>query len=107
MSASLLQIRNRESLLHTARNVRMSTFYTPSSFYLQLLEEDEVYDKLKKEMLAYFNGANVRSYCCATTGQTLDNSALKKLKIENLIVSICKFYCLLKIKSFLKKGIFF
>lgn len=65
----------------------MSTFYTPSSFYVQLLEEDEMYDKLKKEMQAYYNGFNKRSYCCAMSGQTLVNPALKKLKIEDLKVS--------------------
>lgn len=94
MSESLLQIKHRDSgnLLHSVKDVRISTFYTPSSFYLQLLDEDAVYNKLKDEMLVYFNNITVRSFCCALGGQTLDNPALDKIKIQNLKVKYARFY---------------
>lgn len=93
MSVSLLHVKHRdsESLLHSVKNVRISTFYTPSSFYLQLLEENELYNKLKNEMLSYYNGATKRSFRCALSRQTPDKPILNKLKIKNLKVSMQDF----------------
>lgn len=90
MSMSLSRINNRDprGLLYNVKNARMSTFWTPSSFYIQLIEEDEFYNNLEAEMLAYYNGVAVYSYCCKLSGETPDNPALNKLKIQFLTVSI-------------------
>lgn len=56
--------------MYNVKNARMSTFWTPSSFYIQLTEEDEFYNNLEAEMLAYYNGVAVYSYCCKLSGET-------------------------------------
>lgn len=90
MALSLLSIKNRDpgSLLYSVRNVRVSKFSTPSSFYIQLLDEDESYNNLQVEMQEYYNGVTVYSYCCNLTGAASGNSSLNKLKIQQLRVSI-------------------
>lgn len=90
MSESLngVNYRQCESLLYSVKNVRVSTFWSPSSFYIQLLEEDVSYNDLEIEMLKYYNGLTIYSYCRKLSGKTCETPTRTKLKIEHLIVSI-------------------
>lgn len=90
MSVSLLDIKNRDpaSFMHSVKNVRICKIWTPSSFYVQLPDEDIIYNKLERDMLQYYNGATIYSYCCALNNQTPNNCSLRKLKRQDLKVSI-------------------
>ncbi|KAJ8670928.1 hypothetical protein QAD02_002187 [Eretmocerus hayati] len=55
---ALLASRNIDILLNRVRHVRISKFYSPSSFHVQLLVEDVEYNTLELEMLDYCGSQN-------------------------------------------------
>ena len=46
---------SRKKLLEAVRHVRISCFSTPSSFYVQIIAEDEVYQSLENEMSEFYD----------------------------------------------------
>ena len=50
-----INIREPEKLVENVRNVRVSCFSQPSSFYVQIIGEDEAYQSLENEMSVFYD----------------------------------------------------
>lgn len=89
---SLLAIRNRDEskLLGDVRCVRLCLFRTPSSFHVQMVEEDKVYEEMHEEMQSYYSTQSFIHFCEETKKlkhRETDEPFLDRLKIEELNVS--------------------
>ena len=82
-----IKINESKKLLETVRNVRISCFSRPSSFYVQIVAEDEVYQSLENEMSEFYDTTSffIQKSTLFKIGR---NTSVKKLKIHELEVSI-------------------
>lgn len=81
--------RNCTILTGTVKKVRLSKFSTPSSFYIQLIEEDGEYNALEEEMEEYYTPKRMLTYFKNSRCMQAKNNfefELPKLKIHNLQV---------------------
>ena len=66
-----IKINESKQLLEAVRNVRISCFSTPSSFYVQIIAEDEVYQSLENEMSEFYDTSfflSKNQYCLKSDG---------------------------------------
>ena len=80
-----IKINESKKLLKAVRNVRISCFSTPYSFYVQVIPEDEVYQSLENEMSEFYDTSFfIQKSILFKIGR---NMSVKKLKIHELEVN--------------------
>lgn len=90
-------------LQNKTKYLRISRFNSPSSFYIQLVEEDVFYTELEKEMQRFYQFAPLYRYCDEVKDFKIhpnDEMLFKKLTLQNLQVSFHEMYILKKYKIF-------
>ena len=93
-TVSLLEIKNRDlnKFIDNVKNVRITHFSSPSSFYVQIIEEDESYSTLQADISKFYGAISSTHFYCGKTKsmrlQEIENPFLKKLKADDLQVSI-------------------
>ncbi|KAJ8672390.1 hypothetical protein QAD02_003649 [Eretmocerus hayati] len=78
-----LKNKDIDSLLNRLKYVRISNFVTPSFFYVQLLDEDIIYNRLELELLDFYGSENLDDQL-STIWSGLKGAVLKELNSTEL-----------------------